>query len=634
MKYRVDNCTIDTALFRISSDGRDVPAEPKVFDLLVYLLRHRDRVISRDELFREVWGGRNVTDATLSNHVKSARKILGDDGEQQRAILTVRGRGYQLIAPVEEIAPERGAEPSASEPPPTGHRRTDAGGRPARRMHVPLIGSVLVLLVAAAAVMWTSQRPGADVASGDSPYILVVPFDVSGTAPEAWQPFADQVAWEVIRNLRKISGLRVVPPPSAFTFESNKAREHIRSQLPDVRYVLDGIISVGAGDTVRITAELEDLGNGQLLWDDDYQTRVDNTNFFAVQSEIAASVSNSLQVVVLEDEQRALAELPTTNLEAYEFYVTGLQQTDLLTRDSLRRAVGWFDEAVSLDPEFVAAYIARANANRLLMTYFEPPINMLPEVVDSISTALRLDPDSAEARSSLGLAYVHAWRWDDAWLMLNEAKKRDPNLALTEIGFALYYSGLGDTEGVRRSLAAANRLDPLNIEIADWGQWTLAMVGDVDEAISWAEEKMRQHPEVGVVYTGGAVAASLAGDHERAIELAIEGARLDENSPIALITLAQIYGAAGQTDKVLPLLEEAGRSGEYMCPYESAVTWLLLGDLEKVFDLLDDAVEYRSNCMIFLRGDPRLEPIRDDPRYDTLLARVGLDDTALAGYRR
>jgi len=489
-------------------------------------------------------------------------------------------------------------------------------------------------VLVAGAFMWTSRHSGADLAASDSPYILVVPFDVSGSSPEAWKPFADQVAWEVIRNLRKISGLRVVPPPSAFTFEGNKAREHIRSQLPDVRYVLDGIIGVGAGGTVRITAELEDLANDQLLWDDDYETRIDNTNFFTVQSEIAASVSDSLQVVVLEDEQRALAELPTTNLEAYEAYVTGLQQTDQLTRDSLRLAVGSFDEAIALDPVFVAAYIARANANRLLMTYFEPPRNMLPEVVDSISTALRLDPDSAEARSSLGVAYVQAWRWDDAWLMLNEAKKRDPNLALTEIGFAVYYSGLGDAEGVQRALAAANRLDPLNIELADWGQWSLAMVGEAGAAMTWAEEKIRQHPDVGVVYTGGAVAASLAGDHERAIDLATRGARLDENSPIALITLAQIYGAAGQTDKILPLLEEAGRSGEYMCPYESAVALLPLGDMERVFDLLDDAVEYRSNCLIFLRSDPRLEPIRDDPRYDTLLTRVGLDDTALAGYHR
>jgi Tfp pilus assembly protein PilF len=106
------------------------------------------------------------------------------------------------------------------------------------------------------------------------------------------------------------------------------------------------------------------------------------------------------------------------------------------------------------------------------------------------------------ARSSLGLAYVHAWRWEDAWLMLNEAKKRDPNLALSELGFALYYSCLGDAEGAKRSLASAERLDPLNIELADWGQWALSMVGEVDVAMAWAEKKMRQHPCVGVVYSG------------------------------------------------------------------------------------------------------------------------------------
>ena len=101
MKYQVAEYIIDTARYRISSGDAAIPAEPKVFDLLVYLIRHRDRVLSREELFQEVWDGREVSDATLSNHVKSARKILGDSGELQKTILTIRGRGYQFIAPVD-----------------------------------------------------------------------------------------------------------------------------------------------------------------------------------------------------------------------------------------------------------------------------------------------------------------------------------------------------------------------------------------------------------------------------------------------------------------------------------------------------------------------------------------------------
>jgi DNA-binding winged helix-turn-helix (wHTH) protein len=99
MKYQVaEHVIIDTALYRISAAGAATSVEPKVFDLLVYLIRHRDRVLSRDELLREVWDGREVSNTTLSNHVKSARKALGDSGELQKTILTIRGRGYQFIA--------------------------------------------------------------------------------------------------------------------------------------------------------------------------------------------------------------------------------------------------------------------------------------------------------------------------------------------------------------------------------------------------------------------------------------------------------------------------------------------------------------------------------------------------------
>src|SRR6185295_14049446 len=103
MKYQIAEYTLDTARYRITHGDGVIPAEPKVFDLLVYLIRHRDRVLSREELFKEVWDGREVSDATLSNHVKSARKVLGDSGELQSTIQTVRGRGYQFIAPVTEV---------------------------------------------------------------------------------------------------------------------------------------------------------------------------------------------------------------------------------------------------------------------------------------------------------------------------------------------------------------------------------------------------------------------------------------------------------------------------------------------------------------------------------------------------
>src|SRR5688572_11640015 len=121
MKYQIAEYLIDTARYRISSGDAPIPAEPKVFDLLVYLIAHRERVVTREELFREVWEGREVSDATLSNHVKSARKILGDSGELQKTILTIRSRGYQFIAPV-TLVPEGAGGDETLAPPPAANR--------------------------------------------------------------------------------------------------------------------------------------------------------------------------------------------------------------------------------------------------------------------------------------------------------------------------------------------------------------------------------------------------------------------------------------------------------------------------------------------------------------------------------
>lgn len=635
MKYRIAEYVIDTTRFRITSGDAAVPAEPKVFDLLVYLVRHRDRVLSRDELFREVWDGREVSDATLSNHVKSARKILGDNGELQKTILTIRGRGYQFVAPVDEIpdAPPGAGNEDIPEPlsvvaPFAGPALAGPAAPVRRRLFA--IATALLFAVLAGWYAFASLRPRP---LPDVPYIVVVPFDVSGDARDAWSPFADQVTREVIRNLRKISGLRVVPATSAFAFRDDKSRDHIRRQLPDVRFVLDGAVSVSAGNALRITAELEDLNTGLVVWDDAYEGRTDDTNLFAMQSGIAAAVSDSLKVTILAEERRALDAFPTANLNAYEAYVAGRFELGRISHESLPRAIALFDKAIALDPKFFDAYIARSDAYRQLFAYFEPPVEMLQKVVDSLVQARQLRPDSAEAWSSLGLTYVMAWRWKDAWTALNMARRRDPTLAQTELGFALYYSGLGEADKVKRALADAERLDPLDTEMADWGNWALFMVGENQAAREWADKRMWQHPDIGPVFSGASVGAYIAGDHERAVRLAQRGVELDASS-VALIMLAQAYGYAGQREKVLPLLERAATVGTYTCPYESAVAYLSIGRPERAMDLLEEAVAKRSNCLVFLRNDPRLAPIRQHPRYAILLSRVGLDDVSVASYKK
>lgn len=656
-KFRIGEYVVDTARYRISHGDVTVAVEPKVFDLLVYLIRHRDRVLTREQLFEAVWDGREVSDATLSNHVAGARKALGDSGELQRTIQTVRGRGYQFIAPVVEVvddaagaavgtapapapAPEPAAAPSpgpAASPAPLTDSPQESPRR-TWRLALALVAVALlvpVLFFAARSLDGLSAPP-----EPGRPYILVVPFGVSDNATEDHRAFADQVTREVVGNLRKISGLRTVPQASTFHFRNDKSHEHIRESLPDLQFVLDGEASVAPDGTLRITPRLTDLRRDLDVWSSPITVRVDDRDFFETSAEIATAVARALKVEILRDEQRALAELPRVP-QAYEPYAAGWREMEKFTQESMHRAVEYFDRAIALDPDFLAAYQAKSDALRSIFAYFEPPQELLPVVEAALAAVLERDPDSAEALSSLGLTQVMAWHWREAWENLNKARALDPTLAQTELGFALYYTALGENEKVKASLARAVELDPLNTELADWGTWALFMVGEQQAARDWAVTQMRQHPENGFVFCGAGIASYLRGDAAEGVALLEKGVELSGRAPVALIMLAQGYGYAGQKDKVLPLLEEAERANIYMCPYETAVAHLTLGDeasRTRAVELLFEAVEKRSNCLIFLRIDPRLRVLRDDPRhadrFQELLTLVGLDDPAVRYYRR
>jgi DNA-binding winged helix-turn-helix (wHTH) protein/TolB-like protein len=652
-KFRIGDYVVDTARFRITHRDETVAVEPKVFDLLVHLIRHRDRVLTREQLFEAVWDGREVSDATLSNHVASARRALGDSGELQQTIQTVRGRGYRFVAPVEEIvgepasatvgtAPASAAAPApAAAPTPAPEPAPVAGTRagPPRRTWQLALGAVALL---ASALFFGARFLDAPAVQPEPgrPYLLVVPFGVSENATEYHRTFADQVTREVVDNLRKISGLRTVPHASVFHFRTDKTREHILESLPDLQFVLDGEVVVAPDGTLRITPRLTDLRRDLDVWSSPFTVRVDNQDFFETPADIARAVARALKVEILGDEQRALAELPTIP-QAYEPYAAGWREMEKFTQESMHRAVDYFDQAIALDPDFIAAYQAKSEALRSIFAYFEPPQKLLPVVEASLAAVLERDPDSAEALSSLGLTQVMAWKWREAWQNLNKARALDPTLAQTEIGFALYYTALGENEKVKAALARAVELDPLNSELADWGNWALFMVGEQQAAREWSDKQMRQHPENGFVFCGAGVAAYLRGDPAEGVALVEHGVELSGRAPVALIMLAQAYGYAGQKDKVLPLLEEAERANIYMCPYETAAAYLSLGDeasKARAVELLFEAVEKRSNCLIFLAVDPRLRVLRDDPRhaerFQELLTLVGLDEPSVKSYRR
>ncbi|MDO6426128.1 winged helix-turn-helix domain-containing protein [Thalassotalea sp. 1_MG-2023] len=628
MIYRLRDIEIDLAQFELRVDQKIVQVEPKVFDLIVYLIQHRQRLVTREELFQTVWSGREVSDTTLSNHIKSARKVLGDNGNLQQIIKTVRSRGYQFIADVEECAK---AEVHTASTTLTNDSTTSvseiAGVNRARKLPLSL-SKLIILLTAIICALWFYNAT--KTAKELPPYLLVVPFSVSSLHNANLAPFADQITRELIQSLRKISGIKIIPPPSSFMFKDNKQRSHIREKLPEVNFVLDGVISEGRNGNIRVTVELENLQNDKLLWDGDFDIQLQSTNRFNFQSKIASSVSKSLKVIILDKERQVLKQIPTSNVQAYELYVQGQHQFSLMTHESVLASIDLFSQAIAKDNTFEAAYIAKANAYRVIMILFDQPKKVLPKVISSAIDVLEINPESAKIMSLLGIAYVHAWQWEDAWKMLTKAHDKDPTLALTELGFALYYAAIGDAKQVKQALLNAERLDPLNLEIADWGLWALLMVNEVDAAIVWGKDKVKLHHPLPYPVVNLSVAEYVAGNFERSVQLAEQGVKLSQREVFPLIILAQSYAAAGNREKALALIKEAESAQQYMCPYETAVVHVLLGEVNKAFTLFEEAVNFQSNCLIFTRNDPRLASLKNDERYNQLLTVLALDDASIS----
>ena len=626
MKYFFNDFELDTAQFALLHRNGDtlqpIAVEPKVFDLIAYLIAHRDRLVSREELFEKVWDGRQVVDASLSNHIKTARKVLGDRSDLQTTIKTIRGRGYQFVAPV-RIDTSPTAQEDTNDAPRNVDSTITTRSKVKRRITIALISLGLLAMLTVLGLHSSQEHK-------PKPVVLVIPFATAGESVKDWQPFAEQLTREVIIKLRHVSDIQTIPASSSFTFHDSHQSDFIHSRLPEVTHVLRARVNVRGEDQIQINAVLETVPIGDLLWDDKFLATINDSNFFTVQNTIASSVTDALEIYLTRADKKALQQFPTSNLQAYEYYIQGQQNLSLLTHSSVLDAINLFDQAIQLDDNFLSAYIARVDALRILMTYFEKPSETLPKVITAVDQALSKDPDAAEAMSSLGLAYAFAWRWGDAWQTLNAARAADDKLALTELGFALYYAGLGEVEQVNAALERAKQLDPLNIEVADWGHWALAMVGDTQAALAWSETMLRLHPDVGLLYSGASVSHSISGNHPEAIRLAEKGVMLESGTPFSLLALAQAHAYAGNQARARTLLNDAEASDKYQCPYETAVVYILLDDVDKAFDLFNQAVAYRSNCLVFTRNDVRLAPIKLDPRYDALLTRIGLNDDAIA----
>ena len=467
LQFLFGDYVLDQGRRELTLRGQVVAVGPQVFDLLLHLVRNRDRVVSKDDLLQAVWSGRIVSESTITSHINAVRKAIGDTGEEQRLVRTVARKGYRFVGEI-----KAGDSGQARQPEVPGID----GPVPAEPKETP--PSVLVL--------------------PDKPSITVLPFQNLAGDPEQ-DYFADGVVEDIIAALSRIRWLFVIARNSSFTYKGRAVDIKDVGQELGVRYVLEGSVRK-SGNKVRITGQLIDATIGMHIWAERFEGTLDN--LFDLQDQIAESVVGAIAPQLERAEIERAKRKPTESLDAYDYYLRGMAKLHNGTREAIEEALPLFYKAIELDPEFASAYGMAAWCHfwRKLNGWMSDRTREIAEGARLARLAVELGRDDAVALTRGGHALAHlTGDLDGGIALIDRARLLNPNLAP-----AWYLGGIlralrGETDAAIDNLTHATRLSPLDPEMFRM-QVGMALAhffaGRFDTATDWAERALGNLPSL------------------------------------------------------------------------------------------------------------------------------------------
>jgi TolB-like protein len=473
--YLFENCALDTKRREVRRGSTLVPVEPQVFDLLEYLLRNRERVVTKDDLLASIWSGRVVSESALSTRINAARCAIGDSGEEQRLIKTLPRKGVRFVGAVREEHGERAvAEPIAAAEP-----------------ALPLPG-------------------GASIA--------VLPFTNMGGDPEQ-DYFADGMAEEVINALSRCRWLFVIARNSSFTYKGKSADVREVGRDLSVRYVLEGSVRRG-GQRLRFAGQLIDTMSGACIWADRFDGEL--SDVFELQDRFAQSIVAAIEPSLQLAEIRRLKTKPATNLDAYGLMLRAQQLEYEFTRESLAEALRCLNEALAIDACYAPAMALAAYCYgwRRIQGWAEDPAAEATEGLRLASRAVELGKDDGNV---LWMAAYAVWRLaDDAQLareLAYNSLRLNPNSAIALAIAGWTENRIGDPGKALELLHSAERLSP-----RDPRGWLIETglgaayfnSGRFEESVRWCETAVRHNPRFTVALRSLATSLAKLGQNEKA----------------------------------------------------------------------------------------------------------------------
>jgi TolB-like protein/DNA-binding winged helix-turn-helix (wHTH) protein len=641
-----DDFELDVRAYWLRSAGIPLKLKPTQMELLLLLIERRGELVTREQIVERIWGQGVFldTDNSINTAVSRIRQVLRDNTEQPRFVETVTGRGYRFIATVvegrEAVAPTQPVEvrPVAAQPaasagelgetpkePVSLNEATNQATPPEtssrRRVYVAALG--LLLLVSASLTFWWFHSKGQRAASNTRVIVAVLPFEnLTGDASQEY--FSDGLTEEMISQLGRLDAQHVglIARTSMMHYKgSHLPLDQIGREL-GVQYVLEGSVRRDSGK-VRISAQLIQVKDQTHLWARQYDREL--SNLLVLQSEIAQEIADEIQASLGDHRPIKPGNAPSESLESYEaydLYLKGQYFWNKRTPDGFQHAIDYYQQAIAKDPNSARAYAGLADTYALLSSSALQQSEFMPKARAAAVRALQIDDNLAEAHTALALIIQnYDWDWQTSEKEFRRAIELNPNYATAHHWYAEHLAWQGRFEEALRESERARQLDPLSLIIATDNGAILYYSRQYDQAIARFGAVREMDPEF---WRAGLIVFAYAqkGMFTEALK---EVEAKNSKGPYEFGTLAYVYGRSGQMAQArlaLEKLEDLNRR-QALNPAVFIRAYIGTGDKDQALAWLEKTYSQRNNVMVTLQVDPLYDPLRSDPRFQTLLRRVG-----------
>jgi serine/threonine-protein kinase len=494
---------------------------------------------------------------------------------------------------------------------------TSSARRPAKRtwMFVVVIGGAISLSLFFLGRYTARNSSSAFELPAKS--IAVLPL-LNESGDPADEYFSDGLSEELIAALAQIKELKVIGRSSSFRFKDRKEETKTIGEKLGVATLLEGTVRK-QGERVRIVAELINAADGIELWTQTFDREL--KDIFAVQQEIAAAVASSLKVTLLGSDERSSTKPATKNTEAHNAYLLGHYHFQRRNLEDFRKAVAHFDEAIRLDPDYALAYAERSEAWTLIGDLSGQGKTAWPKAREDAEKAVAIAPTLAEAHAALGWVRCFVeWKFAEGLSELKRAKELSPANPTANDLLARVIVYLGKPAEAEKQARQAVELDPLAFPAQNNLARVLFFEGKLDEADAVARKAAELHPAAASAHRFQVLVAAQRGDGATALR----EAQLEPDEGYRRFELALAQHVRGDREAADAALADLIANGRDQLAYQIAEIYAVRGDKDKAFEWLQISFDTHDTGTLGLLIDPLLRDLRPDPRYKSLLAKLGL----------